>query len=54
MEYTDVHGVYDVTHTQELFNALESEIALSSPLPDAETLEGVVLLRTLFRNIVAG
>ena len=54
MEYTDVHGICDVTHTQELFNALESEMALSPPLPDAETFEGVVLLRTLIQNIVVG
>jgi hypothetical protein len=54
MEYTDVHGVCDVTHTQELFDALESEMALSPILPDAETFEGVVLLRTLIRNIVTG
>ena len=54
MEYTDVHGVCDVTHTQELFNALESEMALSPTLPDGETFEGVVLLRTLIRNIVTG
>jgi hypothetical protein len=54
MEYTDVHGVCDVTHTQELFNALESEMALSRPVPDGEMFEGVELLRTLIRNIVSG
>jgi hypothetical protein len=29
MEYTDVHGVCDITHTEELFNALEAELALA-------------------------
>jgi len=28
MEYTDVHGVCDITHTQELFRALAAEMAL--------------------------
>ena len=52
MEYTDVHGVCDVTHTQELFRALEAEMALAHPLPDKELFEGVELLRTLIQNIV--
>src|SRR5436189_4263156 len=30
MEYTDVHGVCDVTHTQELFRELEGEMAMST------------------------
>ena len=52
MEYTDVHGVCDVTHTQELFRALEAEMALTPPLPEKDMFEGVELLRTLIRNIV--
>jgi hypothetical protein len=52
MEYTDVHGVCDITHTQELFRALEAEMALTQPIPPAEMFEGVELLRTLIRNIV--
>ena len=52
MEYTDVHGVCDVTHTQELFRALEAEMALTPPLPQKDMFEGVELLRTLIRNIV--
>ena len=51
MEYTDVHGICDVTHTQELFRALEAEMALTQPMPE-ETFEGVELLRTLIQNIV--
>ena len=52
MEYTDVHGVCDVTHTQELFRALEAEMALTPPVPEKDMFEGVELLRTLIRNIV--
>ncbi len=52
MEYTDVHGVCDITHTQELFRALEAEMALARPMPAKEMFEGVELLRTLIQNIV--
>jgi hypothetical protein len=52
MEYTDVHGVCDVTHTQELFRALEAEMRLEPRLPDKEMFEGIELLRTLIQNIV--
>jgi len=52
MEYTDVHGVCDVTHTQELFRALEAEMVLAHPLPEKEMFEGVELLRTLIKSIV--
>jgi hypothetical protein len=52
MEYTDVHGVCDITHTQELFQALDAEMALAAPLPSEEMFEGVYLLRALIENIV--
>ena len=52
MEYTDVHGVCDVTHTQELFRALEAEMALTKPIPATEMFEGVELLRSLIQTIV--
>jgi len=52
MEYTDVHGICDVTHTQELFRALEAEMALTPPVPANEMFEGVELLRALIQNIV--
>jgi hypothetical protein len=52
MEYTDVHGVCDVTHTQELFRALDAEMALAPPMPANEMFEGVELLRALIQNIV--
>src|SRR5436190_15915501 len=52
MEYTDVHGICDVTHTEELFRALEAEMALEPETPEQEMFEGVQLLRTLIQNIV--
>src|SRR5262249_17656727 len=52
MEYTDVHGVCDVTHTQELFRALDAEMALNGRMDDGELFEGVGLLRTLIHTIV--
>jgi hypothetical protein len=54
MEYTDVHGICDITHTAELWNALEAEMALH---PDAEVdenvYEGVRTLRTLMEDVKA-
>ncbi len=52
MEYTDVHGVCDVTHTQELFRALDAEMALAPGVTERDMFEGVWLLRTLIQNIV--
>ena len=51
MEYTDVHGVCDITHTQELFRALEAELALTTPIPAENMYEGVELLRALIQDI---
>jgi hypothetical protein len=51
MEYTDVHGVCDVTHTEELYRALDTELTLSPAVPEKDMYEGVELLRTLIRNI---
>ena len=52
MEYTDVHGVCDITHTQELFRALDAEMALAPGATDRDMFEGVELLRALIQNIV--
>jgi hypothetical protein len=52
MEYTDVHGLCDVIHTQELFRALEAEMALERAMSEQEMYEGVELLRSLIQNIV--
>jgi hypothetical protein len=56
MEYTDVHGVCDIAHTEELYNALQAEVALSNgSTPSGKDLfEGVRLLRELIETIVAG
>ena len=53
-EYTDVHGVCDVAHTQELFRALEAEMTLAyeSREPVENPFEGVHLLKTLIENVV--
>jgi hypothetical protein len=52
MEYTDVHGVCDVAHTQGLFRALDAEIALSSPDSATNVFEGVQVLGKLIERIV--
>jgi hypothetical protein len=54
LEYTDVHGVCDITHTAELFRALSLEMAVNPISPDADLFEGVDLLRTLIIAIVQG
>jgi len=52
-EYTDVHGVCDVVHTQELFRALEAEMALATDLePAVKLLTGVELLQALIQRII--
>jgi len=53
-EYTDVHGVCDITHTAELYRALSLEMAVNPISPDADLFEGVDLLRTLIIAIVQG
>jgi hypothetical protein len=52
--YTDVHGVCDVTHSQELFRAVSVEMALNPIDPSTDLFEGVDLLRTLIRTIIHG
>jgi hypothetical protein len=52
MEYTDVHGVCDIEHTEGLFKVLAAEMALTPPEPDEDLFEGVTLLRTLIEQIV--
>jgi hypothetical protein len=52
MEYTDVHGICDIEHTEGLFKVLAAEIALTPPEPDADLFEGVTLLRTLIEQII--
>jgi hypothetical protein len=52
MEYTDVHGICDIEHTEGLFKVLAAEIALTPPESDADIFEGVILLRTLIEQII--
>lgn len=54
MEYTDVHGVCDIEHTEGLFLALESEMAVNPLDPRQDLFEGAYLLRTLIQTIVFG
>ena len=51
-EYSDVHGVCDITHTNELFHALAAEMAINPPEPATDLFEGVDLLRTLIQSII--
>ncbi len=52
--YTDVHGVCDVAHSQELFRALSAELAVDPIDPSEDLFEGVDLLRTLIQTIIHG
>ena len=52
MEYTDVHGVCDIAHTQGLFTALGTELEINPLEPGADPMEGVYLLRGLLQKIV--
>lgn len=54
MEYTDVHGVCDIEHTQGLFTALSEEMEVNPLEPGADLFEGVYLLQTLLQTIVFG
>ena len=52
MEYTDVHGVCDIEHTDGLFRALSIEMAVNPLEPQNDLFEGAYLLRTLIETIV--
>jgi hypothetical protein len=54
LEYTDVHGVCDVGHTQELFHALASEMEINPSEVETDLFEGVDILRTLIQSILLG
>jgi hypothetical protein len=51
-EYTDVHGVVDVEHTQGLFRALEAEMALAPTPNTTALLDGVQVLRALIERVI--
>jgi hypothetical protein len=52
-EYTDVHGICDIGHTEELFNALNTEIELCPEEP-SNIFEGMERLDRLVRTMVFG
>jgi hypothetical protein len=52
LEYTDVHGVCDIEHTDGLFRALAIEMAANPLGEDQDLYEGVSLLRTLMETVV--
>jgi hypothetical protein len=52
--YTDVHGVCDVTHSQELFRAVSVEMAVDPIDSTTDLFEGVDLLRALILTIIHG
>lgn len=52
MEYTDVHGVCDIAHTEGLFNALAVEQSVNPLGADQDLFEGVHILRALIEKIV--
>ena len=51
-EYTDVHGVCDIEHTEGLFRALAAEMEISPLAPEKDLYEGVHLLCALIKDIV--
>jgi Iron-containing redox enzyme len=52
MEYTDVHGVCDIEHTEGLYKVLAAETALAPPEQDEDLFEGVTILHTLIEHII--
>jgi hypothetical protein len=51
LEYTDVHGVCDIAHSEGLLMALSAEAAINPPDPAANLFEGVDKLRALIQTI---
>jgi len=51
-EYTDVHGVCDIAHTEGLFQAFDVEMELNPPEEDVDLFQGVDLLGRLMQGVV--
>jgi CRP-like cAMP-binding protein len=51
-EYTEVHGVCDIAHTDGLFRALAAEMSIDPCERDADLFEGVDYLRALIQTVV--
>ena len=54
MEYTDVHGVCDIEHTDGLFRALALESVVNPLDPKEDILEGATLLRNTMKSAIFG
>jgi Iron-containing redox enzyme len=52
MEYTDVHGVCDVAHSEGLFRAVLLENSINPINPEANLFEGVELLRDVIHSVM--
>ena len=52
LEYTAVHGVCDIGHTEGLFRALDAEMTINPPEPGVDVLEGVTLIGNLIGVIL--
>jgi hypothetical protein len=51
LEYTDVHGVCDIAHSEGLLLAFSAEAAINPPDPAANLFEGVNQLSALIQTI---
>ncbi len=51
LEYTDVHGVCDIAHSEGLLRALTAEAAINPPDPASDLFEGINDLRALIQTI---
>ena len=53
-EYTDVHGICDVAHSQELFDCVGMEMAVNPAASNVDIYEGVDLLTSLIYTVLDG
>jgi Iron-containing redox enzyme len=51
LEYTDVHGIVDIGHTQGLFRAFAAEMPLAAS-PQSELFDGVTVLSRLLQSVI--
>jgi hypothetical protein len=51
LEYTEVHGVCDIAHSESLLKALSAEVEINPPDPAADLFEGVNKLRALIQTV---
>jgi hypothetical protein len=53
-QYTDVHSVVDIDHTQQLYQAFAAEVSTSPDVSLSSLLDGVTVLQHLLETIVDG